>query len=138
MTFDTQELYPGSIDSLVLFFDPDLAEYEETVCVSEAFSIQDTSTYKTGHVTLNFEDEAICGTGYRDNYTAAVYVVPQFNEKTMFGAKLGHSYTTTNIEVSGTVGVEIPKMFGGDITFTEKQQEEKVVVGNDNYYIVER
>lgn len=64
--------------------------------------------------------------------------MPQLNEKTMFGAKLGHSYTTTNIEVSGTVGVEIPKMFGGDITFTEKQQEEKVVVGNDNYYIVER
>lgn len=133
MTFDSQELYPGSLDCLVLFFDPDLATYSETVPVTEdAFTIKSISTSKSGAVSLNFHDELICGVGYRDNYTAAVYVVPKKSgEKIVFGAELGHSYTETDIDISGSVSFETPFTFGVEIEFDPEQGEELWQVGGD-------
>ena len=103
MTFDSQELHPGSLDAL---------------------TINSHRSSSKGYVSFNFHDELICGLGYKDSYTVVLYVVPTSKGKEIsYGAELGHSYTKTNIQVSGSLSYTLPNVFGGQITFTPVKSE---------------
>jgi len=53
-----------------------------------------------------------------------LYVVPTSKGKEIsYGAELGHSYTKTNIQVSGSLSYILPNVFGGQITFTPVKSE---------------
>ena len=57
-------------------------------------------------------------------YTVVLYVVPTSKGKEIsYGAELGHSYTKTNIQVSGSLSYTLPNVFGGQITFTPVKSE---------------
>lgn len=125
MTFDSQELHPGSLDALITFFDPNLAKFKDYNIVTEdAFTINSHRSSSKGYVSFNFHDELICGLGYKDSYTVVLYVVPTSKGKEIsYGAELGHSYTKTNIQVSGSLSYTLPNVFGGQITFTPVKSE---------------
>ena len=101
--------------------------YKVTVTTTEgdSFSFNVTIPEKIyAYVSFNFHDELICGLGYKDSYTVVLYVVPTSKGKEIsYGAELGHSYTKTNIQVSGSLSYTLPNVFGGQITFTPVKSE---------------
>lgn len=138
LTFDIPESFPGSQDALVIYFDSDVADYEETVFEKDsAFSLQSSIDYKRGYIVLNFDDEYITDRFYSEDYIAAVYVDPKKTGKLMYGAQFSHSYTTVDVEISGSVSVTLPNIYGGGIGFTARPGEKLLPpVAQDNYVII--
>lgn len=140
MTFDAQEFNPGSLDGLVTYFDPDMSEYfGYDILAEDAFTLRSDRSKDDGYITFNFHDELLHGVGYQDAYTVVMHVIPLVSGQYIdYGAELGHSYTENNISISGSIGITLPKTFGGEIGFEANQGEEYWQVSSGSSTFIDR